>query len=243
MIISRVRSLILSTAFIILTSQAALANQTYCYKQGSRIKAVISKDYINRIWFSGKAIIEVIGDSTKYKILQDAVGKNLFITPHAAIGEDIEMSVIEAGGRTIDLSLRVAGSKGQVIFIEEKKNCYSSKDMDNQEIARLMRYMHSNKPDQYIVDTSKRLIHALEPQGLKIRQDMSYRYGPYVGAKLTITNISSGVFKKGQDIKLTDCLLKQIFEGEHAMLGKSCSILRPGRNCVAFVALKEVERD
>ena len=148
--ISRVRSLILSITFIILTTGAALADQTYCYKQGSRIKAVISKDHLNRIWFSGKSIIEVIGDSTKYKILQDAVGKNLFITPLAAIGEDIEMSVIEAGGRTIDLSLRVAGSKGQVIVIEEKKNCYSSKDTDNQEIARLMRYMHSNKPDKYI---------------------------------------------------------------------------------------------
>lgn len=241
--ISRVRSLILSITFIILTTGAALADQTYCYKQGSRIKEVISKDHLNRIWFSGKHIIEVIGDSTKYKILQDAVGKNLFITPLAAIGEDIEMSVIEAGGRTIDLSLRVAGSKGQVIFIEEKKNCHSSKDTDNQEIARLMRYMHSNKPDKYIVDTSKRPIHALEPQGLKIRQDMSYRYGPYVGAKLTITNISSSMFKKGQNIELTDCLLKQIFEGEHAMIGKSCSILRPGRNCVVFVALKEVESD
>ena len=220
--ISRVRSLILSITFIILTTNTALAQQTYCYKQGSRIKAVISKDHLNRIWFSGKHIIEVIGDGTKYKIIQDAVGKNLFITPLAAIGEDIEMSIIEAGGRTIDLSLRVAGSKGQVIFIEEQKNCYSSKDTDNQEIARLMRYMHSNKPDKYIVDTSKRPIHALEPQGLKIRQDMSYRYGPYVGAKLTITNISSGVFKKGKDISLTDCLLKQIFEGEHAMIGKSC---------------------
>lgn len=241
--ISRVRSLILSITFIILTTGAALADQTYCYKQSSRIKAVISKEHLNRVWFSGKSIIEVIGDSTKYKILQDAVGKNLFITPLAAIGEDIEMSVIEAGGRTIDLSLRVAGSKGQVIFIEEKKNCHSSKDTDNQEIARLMRYMHSNKPDKYIVDTSKRPIHALEPQGLKIRQDMSYRYGPYVGAKLTITNISSSMFKKGQNIELTDCLLKRIFEGEHAMISKNCSILRPGRNCVAFVALKEVESD
>lgn len=240
--ISRVRSLILSIAFIILTSQAALAQQTYCYKQGSRIKAVISKDHLNRIWFSGKSIIEVIGDNTKYKILQDTVGKNLFITPLAAIGEDIEMAIIEAGGRTIDLSLRVSDSNGQLIFIEEKKDCYS-KSEDQGEIARLMRYMHSNKPDKYIVDTSKRHIHKLESQGLKIRQDMSYRYGPYVGAKLIITNISSGVFKRGKDIELTDCFLKQIFEGEFEMIGKSCSILRPGRNCVVLIALKEVERD
>lgn len=89
------------------------------------------------------------------------------------------MSVIEAGGRTIDLSLRVANSKGQIIFIEEQKDCYV-KDTDNQEIARLMRYMHSRKHDKYIVDINKRQIHALESQGLKIRQDMSYRYSPYV---------------------------------------------------------------
>lgn len=226
----------------ILMSSTSFAEQTYCLKQGSRIKAVISKDHLNRIWFSGKSIIEVIGDSTKYKILQDAVGKNLFITPLAAIGEDIEMSVIDAGGRTIDLSLRVAGSTGQIIFIEEKKNCYE-KNTDNQEIARLMRYMHSGKPDKYIVDASKREIHALESQGLKIRQDMSYRYGPYVGAKLTITNISSGIFKKGKDIELTDCMLNQIFEGEHVMIRKNCSILRPSRNCCVLMALKEVERD
>lgn len=173
--ISRVRSLILSIAFIILISSNSFAEQTYCLKQGNKIKAVISKDHLNRIWFSGKHIIEVIGDSTKYKILQDVVGKNLFITPLASIGEDIEMSVIDAGGRTIDLSLRVAGSKGQIIFIEEKKNCHSSPNTDNQEIGRLMRYMHSGKPDKYIVDASKRQIHALESHGLKIRQDMSYR--------------------------------------------------------------------
>lgn len=242
MMISRVRSLILSIAVIILTTNAALAEQTYCYKQGSRIKAVISKDHLNRIWFSGKSIIEVIGDSTKYKILQDAAYKNLFIIPLAAIGEDIEMSVIEAGGRTIDLSLRVTNSEGQIIFIEEKKNCYS-KSTDKGEIARLMRYMHSGKPDKYIVDTSKRQIHALESQGLKIRQDMSYRYGPYVGAKLTITNISSDIFKKGNDIELTDCILNQIFEGEHEIIRKNCSILHPGRNCCVWIALKEVERD
>ncbi|MFP3011456.1 MAG: type-F conjugative transfer system secretin TraK [Rickettsia sp.] len=240
--ISRVRSLILSIAFIILTTGAALAQQTYCYKQGSRIKAVISKDHLNRIWFSGKSIIEVIGDSTKYKILQDAVGKNLFITPLAAIGEDIEMAVIEAGGRTIDLSLRVSDSNGQLIFIEEKKDCYS-KSEDQGEIARLMRYMHSGRVDKYIVDTSKRHIHKLGDQGLKIRQDMSYRYGPYVGAKLTITNVSSGIFKKGKDIDLSDCILKQIFEGENVIISKNCSILRPGRNCVVLIALKEVEHD
>ncbi|MCZ6925117.1 MAG: hypothetical protein O7D30_07255 [Rickettsia endosymbiont of Ixodes persulcatus] len=113
---------------------------------------------LNRIWFSGKHIIEVIGDSTKYKILQDTVGMNLFVTPIAAIGEDIEMTVIEAGGRTLDLSLRVADSSGQLIFIEEKKDCYS-KDTDNQEIARLMRYMHSGKTDKYIVNVNKRQIH------------------------------------------------------------------------------------
>lgn len=83
---------------------------------------------------------------------------NLFVTPIAAIGEDIEMTVIEAGGRTLDLSLRVADSSGQLIFIEEKKDCYS-KDTDNQEIARLMRYMHSGKTDKYIVNVNKRQIH------------------------------------------------------------------------------------
>ncbi len=226
----------------ILMSSTSFAEQTYCLKQGSKIKAVISKDHLNRIWFSGKSIIEVIGDSTKYKILQDAVGQNLFITPLAAIGEDIEMSVIDSGGRTIDLSLRVAGTTGQIIFIEEKKDCYPKSEA-NQEVIRLMRYMHSRKPDKYIIDTQQRDIHTLESQGLKIRQDMSYRYGPYVGAKLTITNISSGIFKKGKDIELTDCLLNQIFEGEHAMIRKNCSILHPGRNCRVLIALKEVERD
>lgn len=238
-----VKALILSIyACIILISQGSFAEQTYCYKQGSRVKAVISKDNLNRIWFSGKHIIEVIGDSTKYKILQDAVGKNLFVTPLASNGEDIEMSVIEAGGRTIDLSLRVADSRGQLIFIEEKKDCYS-KDTDNQEIARLMRYMNSGKADKYIVNVNKRQIHTLEPQGLKIRQDLSYRYGPYVGAKLTITNISSGIFKKGKDIAPTECLLKQIFEGENIIIRENCSILRPGRNCTVLIALKEVEHD
>lgn len=229
-------------AFIILISQCSFAEQIYCYKQGQKIKAVVSKDHLNRIWFSGKAIIEVIGDSTKYKILQDASSMNLFVTPLAAIGEDIEMAVIEAGGRTIDLSLRVSDSSGQLIFIEEKKDCYS-KSTDKGEIARLMRYMHSGKVDKYIVNINKRQIHTLESQGLKIRQDLSYRYGPYVGAKLTITNISSGIFKKGKDIELTDCILKQIFEGENVMIRKDCSILRPGRNCSVLVALKEVERD
>lgn len=229
-------------AFIILISQCSFAEQIYCYKQGQKIKAVVSKDHLNRIWFSGKAIIEVIGDSTKYKILQDASSMNLFVTPLAAIGEDIEMAVIEAGGRTIDLSLRVSDSSGQLIFIEEKKDCYS-KSTDKGEIARLMRYMHSGKVDKYIVNINKRQIHTLESQGLKIRQDLSYRYGPYVGAKLTITNISSGIFKKGKDIELTDCILKQIFEGENVMIRKDCSILRPGRNCGVLVALKEVERD
>lgn len=240
-----IRAIILTiyTCTILISSNYSFAEQTYCLKQGSRIKAVISKDHLNRIWFSGKHIIEVIGDSTKYKILQDAVGKNLCITPLAAIGEDIEMSVIDAGGRTIDLSLRVAGSKGQIIFIEEKQDCQSSPNTDNQEIERLMRYMHSGKPDKYIVDVSKRPIHALESQGLKIRQDMSYRYDSYVGAKLTITNISSSMFKKGQNIELTDCLLNQIFEGEHAMIRKNCSILRPNRNCCVWIALKEVDRD
>jgi hypothetical protein len=229
-------------AFIILISQGSFAEQIYCYKQGQKIKAVVSKDHLNRIWFSGKAIIEVIGDSTKYKILQDASSMNLFVTPLAAIGEDIEMAVIEAGGRTIDLSLRVADSSGQLIFIEEKKDCYS-KSTDKGEIARLMRYMHSGKADKYIVNINKRQIHTLESQGLKIRQDLSYRYGPYVGAKLTIANISAGIFKKGKDIELTDCILKQIFEGENVMIRKDCSILRPGRNCGVLVALKEVERD
>ncbi|WP_341789721.1 type-F conjugative transfer system secretin TraK [Rickettsia endosymbiont of Polydrusus tereticollis] len=175
-------------AFIILISQGSFAEQIYCYKQGQKIKAVVSKDHLNRIWFSGKAIIEVIGDSTKYKILQDASSMNLFVTPLAAIGEDIEMAVIEAGGRTIDLSLRVSDSSGQLIFIEEKKDCYS-KSTDKGEIARLMRYMHSGKVDKYIVNINKRQIHTLESQGLKIRQDFSYRYGPYVGAKLTIANM------------------------------------------------------
>ncbi|MCZ6902372.1 MAG: hypothetical protein O7C59_08800 [Rickettsia endosymbiont of Ixodes persulcatus] len=72
---------------------------------------------------------------------------------------------------------------------------------------------------------------------------MSYRYGPYVGAKLTITNISSGISKKGKDIELTDCILKQIFEGENVLISKDCSILRPGRNCGVWITLKEVERD
>ncbi|KHO02156.1 hypothetical protein JS61_07995 (plasmid) [Rickettsia felis] len=237
-----VKALIFSIAFMMLTSHGAFAEQTYCYKQGIKIKAVISKDYLNRIWFSGKHIIEVIGDSTKYKILQDAVGKNLFVTPLAAVGEDIEISVIEAGGRTIDLSLRVADSKGQLIFIEENQDCYS-KDTDNQEIARLMRYMHSGKADKYIVNINKRQINKLESQGLKIRQDMSYRYGPYVGVKLTIINISSGIFKKGKDIELTDCILKQIFEGENVMIRKDCGILRSGHNCNVWIVLKEVERD
>lgn len=230
-------------AFIILISQGSFAEQIYCYKQGQKIKAVVSKDHLNRIWFSGKAIIEVIGDSTKYKILQDSSSMNLFVTPLAAIGEDIEMAVIEAGGHTIDLSLRVAGSPGQLIFIEEKKDYYASLVQYDQEIARLMRYMHSGRSDKYIVNVNKRKINTLEGQGLSIKQELSYRYGPYIGAKLTIANISSGIFKKGKNIELTDCILKQIFEGENIIIRKDCSILRPGRNCNVWIALKEVEHD
>jgi hypothetical protein len=56
-----IRAIILYTCTILMSS-TSFAEQTYCLKQGSRIKAVISKDHLNRIWFSGKHIMRVLKD-------------------------------------------------------------------------------------------------------------------------------------------------------------------------------------
>lgn len=240
-----IRAVIVSIC-IIVTSHNSFGEQRYCYQEGSKIKGLVSKENLNRIWFSDKHIIEVIGDSAKYKILQDAVGKNLFFTPYASVGEDIEITVIESGGRAIDLSLRVVGGskgrEGQLILIEDKKEC-SHREDNRVEIASLMRHMCGGKQGKYIVEQVKREIPVLEREGLKIKQDMSYRYGPYVGARLRVSNASSELFRNGKDIELTDSILSKIFAGEDVIIRKDCSVLGSGRSCNVWVALKEVESD
>lgn len=203
---------------LMLIGNKALAVQDFEYIPGNKIKATISNSNLNRIEFGKIGIAEVIGDETKYKIITDSKAQNIFLLPKIPAHQTLELAVVNFSGNVADLALKVADIEGQVIRISMDRFYKNSSDslsgnlsnnapyssitvLKEQEIAKMMRSMISDKEDKYYVTRVKRKIDLLRSMGLIVEQDRIYRFGQLIGARLKVTNKKAGkaVYLKESD--------------------------------------------
>jgi hypothetical protein len=227
----------------IIFSDTVQAAQVFQYKANEKIKGVISSKNLNRIQFGDHQIIQVIGDEVQYKIVQDVRGINLFINPQVVVGEEIELALLDSAGRVADLVLKVSDIGGQIILISESEKNKKIIESDKKELRRLLRHMIYNRQDKYFVESIKRDIEGFQKEGIKVQQDLSYRYGKYVGARLRVTNISKLISKRGTEIELKEDLFARLFNAEYMEISQACSKLKPGKSCYIWIALKERKDD
>lgn len=197
-----------------------------------RLKADISKSGLNRITMKPCRILQVTGDDTKYRLIHDDDGKNIYLMPKVSVGELIELSLRNDLGEVQDLELKVSNVKGQSIVIQsQRKN--QDKEI-KQEVFAMMKAMMRGHEGKYFVEKKQRNID--NKYGVVIRQVKSYRYG----------DLSGGVFElSGNRTKDSGYISRQefieLFEGSRALAlrGKFDDKVRQNKQLVYLITKRE----
>lgn len=226
------------------TNHLAVAAQEFEYIAGNKIKATISASNVNRIEFGKIGIAQIIGDESKYKIIADDQGQNIFLLPKVLAPETFELAVVNFAGNVADLILQPRDIAGQIIKISMDSfsnhpslNNKWSVPPQEQEIAEMIRSMVLDKVDKYYVIRVKRKINSLQNIGLSIEQDRIYRFGKMIGARLIVTNSNpqNVVYLKETDFSnLFDYCLATTMEK---------TILPPKTQGFVWIVAKEQDND
>lgn len=179
-----------------------------------KLKATVSSSKINRITFGSGHFSRIVGDSSKYSIVIDELGANLFLTAKTPVGSSFEISIINAAGLVADLVLDVKDIAGQIINIHDEEIYKAVRSKEDIEIASMLKSMIRGDQDKYYVKDIKRTVktNSLQlDQILNIVQDKTYRYQNLnlTGARLQVTSLSKD---KNHITELREEDFKHMFE-------------------------------
>ena len=148
-----------------------------------RIK--ISKSGLNRITNPPYRITQVTGDEGKFRLKYDEDGTNIYIIPLAGVGENIEISIRNNVGSTLDLELLVSNIKGRSIIIDGKTDLNTDRGRKS-DIADMLRAMKDNVSGKFYVRQGKRELDNIG--ALKVTQSKTYKYKNLAGGIFEVTN-------------------------------------------------------
>ena len=193
----KVQLKLLVTCLGVCYAATTFASHEYKFSPRRQIDAVIATGTVNRIQINGGALIEVVGDESKYALYWSSDHRNIFITPKIVVGETLEMSLIFAGGQAQDLRLTVGDGGAATIFINMNNSALASDNVkwtvtdktQLAEVASMLRSMIADTKDKYYVLPIKREFKKnYKHSKLKITQSKAYRYKDLNGAVLMIEN-------------------------------------------------------
>ena len=176
---------------------SANAAQELSLSGSEKLRAQVSSSKINRITFGSGHFSRIVGDSSKYHVIIDELGANLFLTSKVPAGGEFEISIINASGLVADLVLDVKDLPGQIINIHDEPayNTNAGKNNSKAEVANLLKSMIKDEAGKYYVKALKRPLKANNPKldnTASIVQDRTYRYAGLTGARLVVTNLKGG---------------------------------------------------
>lgn len=174
--------------------------------QEERLRVDIGKNGLNRITMKPWRIVQVTGDDTKYRLIHDDDGRNIYLMPKVGVGELIEVSLRNDFGEVQDLELKVSNIKGQSIVIQSKRK-EQDKDI-KQEVFAMMKAMMRGHDGKYFVEKKQRNIK--NKYGVVITQIKSYRYGDLSGGifELSSNGTKNAISRQG---------FIDLFEGSKAL--------------------------
>ena len=214
------------------------------------IKAKIGRIAPTRISFGKYPIAEVIGDESKYKIIGDKGGFNIFITPNVPAGEIIPLHLITTNNQVQSLLLEVGASKTlpQSILITEPKsntsnlsgaqNSRDSHATSSSDAALMLKAMMTgdNAHGKYYVTFLDKKISIPSLKKLSIVQDKTWRFKDLTGASLKVTNESK------KQVILQEEDFSQIFKNT-LLSGIESNLLPKNTATRAFIVTREASND
>jgi hypothetical protein len=112
--------IIFGQGFNIYADYNYISTKIYHYTPHYRINTYIGLKSQNRINFGNYGIKEIIGDESRYQLVHDSMGNNIFILPKVAIGEIIDITIVSNSNKVQDLSLKIIDDFGQTIIIYDR---------------------------------------------------------------------------------------------------------------------------
>lgn len=188
----------LITLVVIFTGSSCYG-QTQAFKSNTKIKANISSYGLNRISFANFDLSEVIGDQSKYQLINDTSSKNIFILPKVLENIKFEVSIINTYGDAQDIEFTVKKIPGQMLLFDNNKLTHQATEIQDQNFAaaHMLRAMHQDVKDKYYVtgDDKKlqtKLNNKFSKQQipLQIISTKTYRYDNLTGMVLTVKTTS-----------------------------------------------------
>jgi hypothetical protein len=225
---------------------------------GELLRAEISSKEFSRIELRGRSndlnstrrpVFEVIGDESKYQLLSDTLGSNIFIKPQVPVGSHFTISLIGISGKAVDLELRVRDIGAVAIIIDELpkeegadkiRDHQAKSNIDIREEALMLKSMKLGVSSKYYVVESKSLLSntklPVSLKGLKVLKEKTYRFGDLTGVVLLVKNRSK------QDLALQEEDFSHLFCGTTLVHLGSSTLSKGGTKedeCRIFILNKE----
>lgn len=146
------------------------------------IELNINSGGINRLNFGDERIKKIVGDVSQYRAVLSDNGSDLFLTSKLAPSGVIDLTLMTARSRAIDLRLHVRDkADGAIISLELNEQNDFEQD-ERLEIAKMIEAMKSNTWGKYFVEDRTRVIKLPNKPGKVLNEYVSYRYGDLMGA-------------------------------------------------------------
>lgn len=180
----------------------------------------ISANGINRLHFAKARITKLVGNSNQYEALVSDNGEDLFLTSKVPPKEMIDLTVMLADGRAIDLALKVTDQQSPSIIELDvnQKSENEAKNKADSEIKKMIDHMLAKNRGKYFVQL---LDHRLESgkSWLKLRQRAFFRYEKIAGADIKYTHCHNDPESKGESLSTEE--FKGIFKNVLAIAIKN----------------------
>jgi hypothetical protein len=225
---------------VIIVNQSNASNVQQFKATDQRIEAVLGAGVVNRVRVQFGELMEVVGNEQQYLLDWSTDYRNLFITPKLPVGENIEVSLLMAGGIVQDMRFTVGDCSAQTVLLKgasDKQEAAYDKIIDHsvlfnpqltKEVAAMMRAMIENTQGKYYVSHGKRAL--ASRQDTQITQIQSYRYQDLSGAVLEVVNLSR------QPVELEESYFKDLFKGVIAINISAKSLPKGGRALVRLIS-------
>lgn len=235
-----------SALIITLLSLASMGNPSFAAEFKSskeRLSCNIGAGSANRIEFENSKILEVIGNSAQYSLVNSHGSKYVFLTPKLPIGKTIEISIIYGNDQAQELSLVVTENSPQSIVIKQGDQSdiliRTKPQESTKELAELIRFMALSKKGKYDVEEMKHKLPPLIGQTFILTFDQKYSFASQdlIGRRLTVKNNSKvkttlseedfgHIFENIIAINLSKVVLKPKEEGQVYLISKTTNLAR-----------------
>lgn len=225
---------------MLVVSQSNASNVQQFNATNHRIEALVGAGVVNRVQVQFGELMEVVGNEQQYLLDWSSDYRNLFITPKLPVGENIEVSLLIAGGKVQDIRFTVGDCSAQTILLNlspDRQQAAYDKIIDRSvllnpqlatEVAEMMRAMIEGSQGKYYARHGKRAL--ASRQDSQITQIQSYRYQDLSGAVLEVVNRSPA------PVELEESYFKDLFKGVIAINISAKSLPKGGRALVRLIS-------